>query len=100
DSAVVPPGGPCGGMLAAASRARTGPRRKRVFVHGCSAHHKRGPNVFPNAVIPIDRVDRAVLGTLAGDGLSPAIVRAALNAVFDALAPATVSTTVDVIKVE
>ena len=78
----------CGGTLSVVSQERG--KRGRVFFYGCLAHYKRGATVCDNAlVLPIDRVDDAVVSRLSRDVLRPAVVQAILDGVFEALQPAT-----------
>jgi site-specific DNA recombinase len=82
----------CGGSLSVVSRAHGG---RRKYFYGCLAFWKRGSTVCANGlVVPVERVDDAVLVALAGDALRPAVVRAILDAVFEALEPAAVTTNV------
>ncbi len=76
----------CGGSLGVVSRSHGG---ARAYFYGCIAYHKRGTGVCGNALQrPIACVDEAVLGTLAGDVLRPAVVMAIVDGVFKGLAPA------------
>jgi site-specific DNA recombinase len=78
--------GSCGGALGVVSRRQTGPARR--FAYGCLVYNKRGANVCGNRLtIPIERVDAAVLSTLAGSVLKPAIVEAVIAGVLEALEP-------------
>ena len=84
--------GTCGGAFAALSRSHG---RSRRFVYGCLSHAKRGRAVCPNDVIlPLDRVDDAVLKALGGDVLRPAVVSAILDTVFEQLLPTNVESRV------
>jgi len=75
----------CGGSLGVLSRSHGG---TRAYFYGCIAYHKRGTVVCGNALqVPIERVDDAVLGTIAGDVLRPAVVMAIVDGVLAALAP-------------
>ena len=75
--------------------------RGRVFFYGCLAHAKRGSSVCDNAlVLPIDRVDDAVVSKLSRDVLHPAVVKAILDGVFEALQPATVTRNVGALRIE
>ena len=63
--------GTCDGSLAVVSRSHG---RSRRFFYGCLANAKRGATVCPNdLVLPLDRVDDAVLKALGGDALRPAV---------------------------
>ena len=78
--------GTCGGAMVAMSRRRTG--QPRALFYGCSAHQKRGPLVCDNAlVLPIDRVNDAVLTALVRKVLRPAVAMAIMDEVFKALRP-------------
>jgi DNA invertase Pin-like site-specific DNA recombinase len=86
--------GTCGGSLSVLSRSR-GRRNTRGYFYGCLAHAKRGATVCDNAlVLPIDRVDAAVLSKFLRDALRPVVVTAILDGVFEALRPAAVTTNV------
>ncbi len=75
----------CGGSLGVTSGSHSS---ARAHVYGCIAYHKRGTSVCGNALkIPIDRIDRAVLKTLAGDVLRPAVVMAIVDGVLARLEP-------------
>ena len=90
--------GTCGGTLSVVSRCH---RRKRAFFYGCLAHAKRGATVCDNAlVLPVGRVDDAVLVKLASDVLRPAVVRAVIDGVFEAMRPTTMSKNVDTLRGE
>jgi hypothetical protein len=74
-------------------------RRQRMFVYGCLAHHKRGATVCDNALVkPIANVDAAVQSKLVSDVLRPAIVRAVLDGVFEALQPTSVGKSVRALR--
>jgi site-specific DNA recombinase len=61
-------------------------RDERVSFYGCSAYHKRGTSVCGNGLqMRADRIDEAVLRTLAGDVLRPAVVMAVVDGALDAL---------------
>ena len=90
--------GTCGGTLSVVSR---GHGRKRAYFYGCLAHAKRGATVCDNAlVLPVARVDDAVLVKLASDVLRPAVVRAVIDGVFDAMRPTTIAKSVDTLRAE
>jgi DNA invertase Pin-like site-specific DNA recombinase len=75
----------CGGSLGVFSRSHG---RKRAFFYGCRAYHKCGTTVCGNGLqLPIDRVDDAVLRTLGGDVLRPAVVMAIIDGVLKELEP-------------
>lgn len=77
----------CGGGLGVTSSRRKG---QRLFFYACTAYHKRGTAVCGNGlVLPVDRVNDAVLQTLAGDVLRPAVVMAVIDGVLEQLAPTT-----------
>ncbi|MDQ3420060.1 MAG: recombinase family protein, partial [Acidobacteriota bacterium] len=86
----------CGGTLSALSR-RDG--KQRAYFYGCLAHAKRGKTVCDNAlVLPIERMDDAVLTAIAGEVLRPAVVHAVIEAVFEAMKPASVTTSVEALR--
>ena len=59
----------CGGGLHVRSRAHG---KRRAFFYACTSHYNRGPSVCPHVEQwPMDAIDRAVLGALAGDVLTP-----------------------------
>jgi site-specific DNA recombinase len=73
----------CGGTIGVMSGSHSSNRR---HAYGCIAYLKRGTSVCGNALrVPIDRVDDAVLRTLSGDVLRPAVVMAIVNGVLDSL---------------
>jgi site-specific DNA recombinase len=79
----------CGGGLCVMSRTRNGGQQREHF-YGCLAHHKRGAAVCGNGLtLPMDRVDAAVLGTLASDVLRPALVMEIVDVALEALRPQT-----------
>jgi DNA invertase Pin-like site-specific DNA recombinase len=79
----------CGGTFCIMTR-KYGTRRAAFY--GCLAHYKRGATVCANGLtLPMERIDEAVLSTLAGDVLKPAIVDAVIAGVLTALEPAAVS---------
>ena len=89
----------CGGTLSVVSQERG--KRGRVFFYGCLAHYKRGATVCDNAlVLPIDRVDNAVVSRLSRDVLHPAVVKGILDGVFEALQPATATKNVGALQKE
>jgi len=60
----------------------------RVFFYGCSANHKRGQAVCSNGlVMRKEKIDDAVLRTLRGDVLRPAVVWVVLDGVWEAMDP-------------
>lgn len=75
----------CRGGMCAVSRSHG---KQRVFFYGCMAHHKRGAAVCPNSlIVAVDRVNDAVLRTIGGDVLRPAVVNAVIAGVLDAQRP-------------
>ena len=57
------------------------------------------PTVCDNTlVLPLDRVNDAVLVKLATDVLRPAVVRAVIDGVFDAMRPTAISKDVETLK--
>ena len=75
----------CGGSLGVLSGTNGNGRR---HVYGCNSYLKRGTSVCGNSLrLPIERVDDAVLRTLAGDVLRPPVVMAVIDGVIEALAP-------------
>src|SRR5262249_44599184 len=60
--------------------------RRHVF--GCWSYLKRGTTVCGNSLrLPITRIDDAVLKTLAGDVLRPAVAMAVVDGVLEELSP-------------
>jgi site-specific DNA recombinase len=91
--------GTCGGALGVISRRVTG--TGRAYFYGCLTYNKRGANVCDNRLfLPVERVDRAVLGTLADDVLRPAVVEAVIAGVLDAMAPRTQAKAADGYRAE
>jgi DNA invertase Pin-like site-specific DNA recombinase len=91
--------GSCGGALGVISRRRTGTARR--YHYGCLVYNKRGASVCGNRLtVPIDRVDAAVLSTLADDVLKPAIVDAVISGVLEALEPHSQARTADAYRAE
>ena len=75
----------CGGGLGVISSQRKG---RRAFFYACTAYHKRGTSVCGNSLIlPIERVDQAVLGALGGDVLREEVVQGVINGVLAELTP-------------
>ena len=78
----------CGGGLCVMTRSHGKPG-ERVGFYGCLAHHKRGGAVCENRLtVRMERVNEAVLGTLASDVLRPAVIDAVVAGVLDGLKPA------------
>ena len=83
----------CGGSIAVVSRAHG---RQRAYFYGCLTNWKRGPTICRNdLILPISRVDDAVLKAIAGDVLRPAVVSAIIDGFLDQLLLANVETRVD-----
>jgi site-specific DNA recombinase len=76
----------CGGGVGVTSRSHG---RERQYFYACVAHHKRGRLICGNGLaMRIETVDAAVLGTLHGETLRPAIINATITGVLDAVAAA------------
>jgi site-specific DNA recombinase len=59
----------CRGGFHVRSRAHG---RRRAFFYACTSHYNRGPEVCPHVdQWPMEAIDRAVLGAIAGDVLKP-----------------------------
>lgn len=70
--------------------------KRRAFFYACLAHYKRGAAVCPNGrSVRMEHVDRAVLEALADDVLSPAVILAVVDGVFDAMKAPTRSAHLD-----
>ena len=77
--------GACGGALGVRSRDHG---KQRAYFYGCLVYAKRGPAVCQNRVlIPLERVDAAVLSRIADHALRPAVVNAIVAGVLEALEP-------------
>jgi site-specific DNA recombinase len=88
----------CGGGLGVMSGSH---RSARGHVYGCLAYLKRGTSVCGNGLrLPLDRVDQAVLRTLAGDVLRPPVVMAIIEGVLAALNPRAIACDVDALREE
>ena len=75
----------CGGALGVMSGSH---RSVRTHMYGCLAYLKRGTSVCGNGLrLPIQRVDDAVLATLAGTELRPPVVMAVIDGVIQQLGP-------------
>ena len=86
----------CGGAINAVSRSHG---RSRAYFYGCLTHAKRGATVCPNdLVLPIQRVDQAVLTALAGDALRPAVVSAIIDGVLNEIVPANVESRIEELR--
>jgi hypothetical protein len=76
----------CGGGIGAMTRSHG--KKARVPFYGCVVYQKRGTTVCPNGlVVPMERINEAVLASLGGDVLKPAIVEAVIAGVKAALRP-------------
>jgi hypothetical protein len=83
----------CGGSVGVVSRSHG---RKRAYFYGCTVNWKRGASICPNdLVLPIDRVNDAVLKAIAGDVLKPTIVRGMIDLVLEQLVPANIESRVE-----
>jgi site-specific DNA recombinase len=79
----------CRGGLHVRSRAHgSRGQRRRAFFYACTSHYNRGPEICPHVEQwPMEAIDRAVLGAIAGDVLKPDLVAevvAAARKMFDA----------------
>jgi hypothetical protein len=64
----------CGASITVVSRKQG---KRRAYFYGCLANWKRGASICANdLVLPIERVNDAILKALAGDVLRPAVVSA------------------------
>jgi site-specific DNA recombinase len=73
----------CGGGLGVMSGSHSS---ARGHVYGCLSYLKRGTSVCGNGLrLPLDRIDDAVLRTLAGDVLRPRVVMAVVDGVLQRL---------------
>ena len=85
--------GTCGGSITVVSRSHG---RRRAYFYGCLTNWKRGATICSNdLILPIERVNDAVLKAIAGDVLRPAIVRAIIDGFLEQLLPSNVETHVD-----
>jgi len=77
----------CGGGLHVRSRSHG---QRRAFFYACTSHYNRGPEVCSHVdQWPMDEIDQELLGTIAGDVLSPELadeVIAAARQMFEASA--------------
>lgn len=63
-------------------------QQRRRHLYGCLAYLKRGTSVRGNGPrLPFDRVDEAVLTTLAGEVLRPQLVMAVIDGVLREMTP-------------
>lgn len=75
----------CGWSMTVITR-RHGKTRKPFL--GCLSHYKRGPHICPNGrLVPLEKADHAVLGSLESDALDPRIISTIIDMVFAQLAP-------------
>jgi hypothetical protein len=75
----------CGGGLGVMSGSH---RSDRHHVYGCLSYCKRGTAVCGNGLrLPLASVDDAVLRTIGGDVLRPAVLMAIIDGVLEALEP-------------
>ncbi len=88
----------CGGSITVVSRQHG---QQRVYFYGCLTNWKRGAPVCANdLVLPIDRVNEAVLKAIGGDVLRPAVVTAIIDGFLEQLLPANVETRADDLRRE
>jgi hypothetical protein len=75
----------CGWSMTVITR-RHGKTRKPFL--GCLSHYKRGPHICPNGrLVPMEKADHAVLGSLESDALDPRIISTIIDMVFAQLTP-------------
>src|SRR5207244_982065 len=87
----------CRGSIAVVSRSNG--QQGRAYFYGCLANWKRGAPICTNDLnLPIDRVNDAVLRSLAGDVLRPAVVSAIIDGVLEQLLPANVESHVEELR--
>jgi hypothetical protein len=61
---------------------------RRAFFYACTGYHKRGTSVCGDGLIlPIERVDQAVLGALGGEVLREEVVQQVIDSVLVELNP-------------
>jgi site-specific DNA recombinase len=83
----------CGGSITVVSRSHG---QRRAYFYGCLTNWKRGASICANdLILPVDRVNDAVLKALAGDVLRPVVVSAIVDGVLEHLLPANVESHVD-----
>lgn len=86
----------CGGSITVVSR-KSG--KRRAYFYGCLTNCKRGASICPNdLVLPIDRVNDAVLKALAGDVLRQAVVSAIIDGFLEELLPTNIEARVDELR--
>jgi hypothetical protein len=86
----------CGGAIIVVSRSHG---RSRAYFYGCLRHWKRGATMCANdLVLPIARVDDAVVKAIGGDVLRPAVVSAVIEGLLAAIVPANVEERVDELR--
>jgi hypothetical protein len=85
----------CGGSITVVSRQHGA---ERAYFYGCLTNWKRGAICRNDLVLPIDRVNDAVLKALAGDVLRPAVVSAIIDGFLAAILPADVETRVEALQ--
>jgi site-specific DNA recombinase len=83
----------CGSSFYPMSRSHG---KQRAFFYGCSAHCKRGRHICANDfVMRMETIDAAVLQTLGGEVLRPAVAKAVIEGVLKAMDPKVMTTTAD-----
>jgi site-specific DNA recombinase len=86
----------CGGSITVVSRQHG---KRRVYFYGCLANWKKGAPVCPNdLVLPIEKVNQAVLAAIATDTLQPAVVTAIIDRHLERLLPVNISNRVDALR--
>jgi site-specific DNA recombinase len=88
----------CGAGFGVTSRSHG---HERAYFYACTAYHKRGTAICENSLaMRIERIDEAVLGTLGGDVLRPAVIMAVLDGVIEAMSPRTLARDVEELRAD
>jgi DNA invertase Pin-like site-specific DNA recombinase len=83
----------CGGSITVVSRQHG---KRRAYFYGCLANWKKGAPVCANdLVLPIEKVNQAVLAAIAADTLRPAVVTAIIDRYLERLLPVNIANRVD-----
>jgi hypothetical protein len=84
----------CGGRIGALDRSHG---KYRAHFYGCRTCWKSG-KCSNRLVLPVGRVDRAVLTALGGEALSPKVISAIIEAFLAEIVPANVAQRVDALR--